>query len=149
MLMSVITSVNLFVSCLCICVLCFVFVDVDSPGVSRMLYECLQMCDGYLRKDLQRNMVVAGGTSMAKGFGERMRREMATLLDDNNNNINDGSASVHPHPPSFAIVSDSQRKYAAWIGASMYASLPTFKTIQVTAEQYKRDETVVHKKFFG
>lgn len=110
-----------------------------------MMYECLQMCDAYLRKDLQRNMVVAGGTSMAKGFGERVRREMATWLDASTEREHAHHAPSH----GFSIVCDSQRKYAAWIGASMYASLPTFKTIQVTAEQYKRDETVVHKKFFG
>jgi hypothetical protein len=143
----------------------------DLLGVQLLLYHSLHMCDAFLRKELLKNIVLAGGTSMAKGFGERIKRELAALIDAAENQQAAAAASHSATPelslsvgadgsPSAAaaaaggaasalnIITDSQRKYAAWIGASMYASLPTFAIIKITAEQYKRDEHSVSKKFF-
>ena len=137
----------------------------DLIGVHLMLYHSLGMVDTFLRKELLKNIVLAGGTSMAKGFGDRMKKELALLMEqqqqggaggsgdvDDNGSI-DGSGGVGADGNSSAssglnIITDSQRKYAAWIGASMYASLDTFSIIKITADQYKRDENTVHKKFF-
>jgi len=47
------------------------------------------------------------------------------------------------------IVPHSQRKYASWIGGSMYASLNTFSHIQITKQEYEEADNVVHKKFIS
>ena len=137
----------------------------DLIGVHQMVYQSLGMCDSFLRRELLKNIVLAGGTSMAKGFGERMKREVGAMVAQENAALAAGGAAVPPAAATAGtedaaatdsasaasplnIITDSQRKYAAWIGASMYASLPTFNIIKITAEQYKRDENVVHKKFF-
>ena len=140
----------------------------DLIGVHLMVYHSLAMCDAFLRKELLKNIVLAGGTSMAKGFGDRMKREIAALLGQEQGAAAAAAAeeaaaaataagadpsaaaaaAAAAAPAALNIITDSQRKYAAWIGASMYASLPTFNIIKITADQYKRDENVVHKKFF-
>ena len=113
-------------------------------GVHQMLYMSLQMVDAFLRKELLKNIILAGGTSMSKGFGDRVKRELALLLMESGQ----GNGTYEETAAGLNIITDSQRKYAAWIGASMYASLPTFSIIKITADHYKRDENSVHKKFF-
>lgn len=137
----------------------------ELVGVHHLLHSSLMMIDGFLRRELLKNIVLAGGTSMSKGFGERLKRELAILLDCSggaatttttamaNGGGVPGSIQTESNetPSSMSqlnIITDSQRKYAAWIGASMYASLPTFGIIKITADQYKRDENIVHKKYF-
>lgn len=119
----------------------------ELMGVHHLLAASLRMVDAFLRRELLKNIVLAGGTSMAKGFGERVKREVSALVADETAPAA-ASANASDASPALNIVTDSQRKYAAWIGASMYASLPTFGIIKITADQYKRDEAIVHKKFF-
>jgi actin-related protein len=136
----------------------------DLLGVHTLIAHSVGMCDAFLRKDLLKNIVLAGGTSMAKGFGDRMKRELHALLapppppQQQLQGSEDGAdvtaaagnneSSSSSSGSTLNVITDSQRKYAAWIGASMYASLPTFGIIKITSEQYKRDESIVHKKFF-
>ena len=44
---------------------------------------------------------------------------------------------------------DSQRKYASWIGLSMFASIGTFGKIYVTRQEYEDSgSTAIHRKCF-
>mmetsp|Transcript_39174 Transcript_39174/g.77014 ORF Transcript_39174/g.77014 Transcript_39174/m.77014 type:complete len:396 (-) Transcript_39174:339-1526(-) len=102
-------------------------------GVPKMVVDSISMCDPNLQKDLYKNIVLAGGTTMLFGFAERMKMNIGNLVD----------SFTH-----FNVVADSQRKYGAWIGGSMYGSLSTFPDIKVTQQEYINDNTYVHKKFF-
>eukprot|EP00455_Lapot_gusevi_P024035 TRINITY_DN2493_c0_g1_i6.p1 TRINITY_DN2493_c0_g1~~TRINITY_DN2493_c0_g1_i6.p1 ORF type:complete len:256 (-),score=50.36 TRINITY_DN2493_c0_g1_i6:227-994(-) len=102
-------------------------------SLPQLLQTSLQKCDPYLQRDLYQNIVLAGGTSMLKGFGERMYNEMM-ILDGGRHKLE--------------IVQDSQRKYAAWIGGSMFASLSTFNQIQVTRAEYESGRDIIHRKYF-
>lgn len=105
-----------------------------TEGVAKMVYKSIEICDAELQKDLFKNIVLAGGSSMMTGFGDRMRREMTQLV---------GQYQFTN------IILDSQRKNSAWIGGSMYASLETFGLIKITSQEYLADNTIVFKKFFG
>ena len=41
-----------------------------------------------------------------------------------------------------------QRKHAAWVGGSLFASLETFEHIKVTKREWEDDEEAVHKRSF-
>ena len=45
------------------------------------------------------------------------------------------------------VFASPERKYSTWIGASILASLSTFKRMWVTAEEYQEDPDIIHKKF--
>ena len=102
-------------------------------GVHQMVFDSIMMCDAHLRKDLFRNIVLAGGTSMFKGLAKRMEAEVEALTD--------GQEEVK-------IVQDSQRKHAAWVGGSIFASLGTFHSIKYTIGEYRVANDVVHMKYF-
>ncbi|KAH8056823.1 hypothetical protein JL722_7036 [Aureococcus anophagefferens] len=43
---------------------------------------------------------------------------------------------------------NSQRKFAAWIGGSMFASLETFKQVRIMKQEWEDDESIIHRKSF-
>jgi actin-related protein len=46
------------------------------------------------------------------------------------------------------VIQDSQRRNAAWIGGSMFASLPTFAMMKVTKQEFEENPQNIHKKYF-
>lgn len=117
----------------------------DSLALPALVAKSITMCDRDLQPDLYGSVVLAGGTTMLPGFPERMKAELGRL--------------VAPGTP-FNVVPDpqgaggergynSQRKHAAWIGGSMFASLDTFKQVRITKQEWEDcDESIVHRKSF-
>jgi actin-related protein len=88
--------------------------DRDADDISTETVRSILKCDSDLRADMYGNIILAGGTSMMRGFHQRMEHELRAKL-----------------PKDIAyddirVVSDSFREHAAWIGGSMLASLSTF-----------------------
>lgn len=65
-------------------------------------------CDPDIRKDLYRNMVMAGGTTMFKNLDARLEKEVIALAPS--------TMFVKAIPPA-------ERKYSVWIGGSILSSL--------------------------
>mmetsp|Transcript_8457 Transcript_8457/g.24214 ORF Transcript_8457/g.24214 Transcript_8457/m.24214 type:complete len:409 (+) Transcript_8457:120-1346(+) len=104
--------------------------DPSAPSVQKICYEAITTCDMDFRHDLVRSIVVAGGTSMLPGLAPRFRSELAATL-----------------PGELArqvdVCMDSQRRYAAWIGGSMFASLSTFDQVAITKQDYEEGKADV------
>lgn len=87
-------------------------------GITQLAIDSIELCDIDLKICLYNNIVLAGGTSMMKGFPERFDHEIRTLAESKNADI-----SVH---------ANLNRRNSAWIGGSMLASMSTFKDITLT-----------------
>merc|ERR1711933_627062 len=98
--------------------------EQGTPSVQNICKEAIQTCDLDFQMDLIRSLVVAGGTTMLPGFAPRLKSELSSLLSG------DLSRQID-------ICVDSQRKYAAWIGGSMFASLSTFDQVSITRQEYE------------
>jgi len=98
--------------------------DQNAPSIQKICMEAINTCDLDFRLDLVRSLVVAGGTSMLPGLAPRLRTELSSLLPG------DLGRQVD-------ICVDSQRKHAAWIGGSMFASLSTFDQVAITRQEYE------------
>jgi len=98
--------------------------DQGAPSIQKICFEAISTVDLDFRLDLVRSLVVAGGTSMLPGLAPRLKSELSSLL-----------------PGEMArqvdICVDSQRKYAAWIGGSMFASLSTFDQVAITRQEFE------------
>jgi actin-related protein len=98
--------------------------EQGAQSIQRICYDAINTCDLDFRLDLIKSLVVAGGTSMLPGFAPRLKTELSSLL-----------------PGEMArqvdVCVDSQRKYAAWIGGSMFASLSTFDQVAITRQEYE------------
>jgi len=98
--------------------------DPGNPSVQNICMEAVNTCDLDFRQDLVRSLVVAGGTSMLPGLAPRLKSELSSLLPA------ELSRQVE-------VCVDSQRRYAAWIGGSMFASLSTFDQVAISKQEYE------------
>lgn len=104
--------------------------DRSGPAVQKICMEAINTCDLDFRQDLVSSLVVAGGTTMLPGLAPRLKKELASVLPQ------DLARKVDP-------CVDSQRRYAAWIGGSMFASLSTFDQVSITKQEYEEGKTDV------
>ena len=67
-----------------------------------------------LRKALFANIVLSGGSTLTKGFGDRLLHEVQRLA------VKDMRIKIFAPP---------ERKYSTWIGGSILAGLSTFRKV--------------------
>lgn len=93
----------------------------DSRGVHEMIHNSIINCIGDVHSSLYANIVLSGGSTMFSGFADRLSKEMATLT---------------PSTTKVKIICPPERKYTVWIGGSILASLPVFKRMWISREEY-------------
>ena len=105
---------------------------MEAAGIHETTYNSIMKCDIDIRKDLYTNVVLSGGSTMYPGIAARMWKEIHTLA---------------PNTPN--IVAPPERKYSAWIGGSILASLSTFQSMWISKEEYDESgASIVHRKCF-
>ena len=70
-----------------------------------------------LRKSLFGNIVISGGSTLTKGFGDRLLQEVQHLV------VREMRIKIFAPP---------ERKYSTWIGGSILAGLSTFRKVSAT-----------------
>ncbi|KAF9929022.1 Actin-2 [Linnemannia zychae] len=96
----------------------------EYPGIHQVVVDSISRSDMDLRKSLYSNIVLSGGSTLCKGFGDRLLLEVMKLA------LKDIKIKISAPP---------ERKYSTWIGGSILASLSTFKKMWVSAEEYQED----------
>jgi len=108
------------------------FVGMESSGIHKLTFDSIMKCDVDIRRDLYKNIVMSGGTTMFKGIPERLEKEIKALA---------------PQGMDIKVIAPPERKYSVWIGGSILASLSTFEEMWVTKEEYDESgPTIVHRK---
>jgi actin len=107
----------------------------DMLGLHHLVSETVRRCDPDIRRDLCSNIVLGGGNTMFPGLAERLQAEVTAL-------VSDGSIDVK-------VVAPPERKYSAWIGGSILASLSDFASMCISKEEYdEQGPSIVHRKCF-
>ena len=88
-------------------------IGLEYPGVAQTLCLSIQKSDLDIRKTLYSHIVLSGGSTMFRGFGARLLDEVKQLAP--------------PQELKIRIQAPPARKVSTWIGASILASLSTFK----------------------
>ncbi|POW19164.1 hypothetical protein PSHT_04975 [Puccinia striiformis] len=96
-------------------------------GNSQVVVDSINRTDLDLRKHLFHNIILSGGTTLCKGFGDRLLFEVKKLT------MKDVKIKIYAPP---------ERKYSTWIGGSILAGLNTFKKMWVSAEEYQEDPDI-------
>ena len=112
-----------------------------ANGVAALAHRSILMCDKDLQPDLFQSIVLSGGCTMLPGFSERMKHDImrAAALGT--------SFSVVPDMHRSERGYNSQRRTAAWIGGSMFASLDTFSQVQVTKQEWEDSgDAIIHRR---
>jgi len=97
-----------------------------------LAWQSIDESDIDVRKDLCKNVILSGGTTMYEGLSERLKKELESLA---------------PAGAEIRIIATPDRKYAVWKGASTLASLSSFSSSWITADEYSDHGTsIVHRK---
>jgi actin-like protein 6A len=114
--------------------------NIPKTGLAHMIHTCVSNCDSDLliRKDsLVSNVLVTGGNTLYPNFTERLQSELNVL-------------SPHGSNMRYKVVvapTNVERKYSAWIGGSILASLGTFQQIWVSKQEYEEHgKSIVERK---
>ena len=96
-----------------------------STGIHKLTYDSIMKCDVEIQKDLFANIVLAGGSTLFPGIAERMHKALA-------------------HPTmKVKIIAPPERKYSAWVGGSILASMSDFQSMWITKQEYDESGPVV------
>jgi centractin len=94
-------------------------IGLEYSGVHQMVVDAINRTDMDLRKNLFANVVLSGGTTLCKGFPDRLLHEMQRLA------VKDMRIKIFAPP---------ERKYSTWIGGSILAGLSTFRKVRRQAQ---------------
>uniref|UniRef100_A0A672RPW5 Actin-like protein 6A n=1 Tax=Sinocyclocheilus grahami TaxID=75366 RepID=A0A672RPW5_SINGR len=94
-------------------------------GVSHVVTTSVGMCDIDIRPGLYGSVVVTGGNTLIQGFTDRINRELSQKT-----------------PPSMRLKliannTTVERRFSAWIGGSILASLGTFQQMWISKQEYE------------
>lgn len=117
-----------------------------TKGLHECVASAIAMCDRDLQNDLFGAVVLAGGTTMLPGFCRRFQQELQAATASKRSGA---TLKVVPDPDVRERGYNSHRRLAAWIGGSMFASLPTFKDIHVSKQEWEEyHEAILDRKCF-
>ncbi|XP_015587445.1 actin-related protein 10 [Cephus cinctus] len=94
--------------------------DNDNLSISTMILDAIVKCPVDTRRQLAENILLIGGTTMAKGFASRLKSELNTLLKSDlySDKLKIQTFKFHKAP--------SKPNYTAWLGGAIFgiADLP-------------------------
>lgn len=94
----------------------------EEVGIPEMVLHSVSKVDLELRPELLSKIVLSGGSTMFPGFGARTLKELRRLTQ--------GKANIR-------LIAPPERKYTAWIGGSVLASLTTFSKMLTTRSDWQ------------
>ncbi|PIC36866.1 hypothetical protein B9Z55_015705 [Caenorhabditis nigoni] len=106
------------------------FLGMESAGIHQTTYNTIMKCDIDIRKSLYANIVLSGGSTMYPGIADRMQKEITALA---------------PSAATIKIIAPPKRKYSAWFGGPILASLNTFQQMWISKEKYDEwGSSIIH-----
>ncbi|KAF1987399.1 Actin/actin-like protein [Aulographum hederae CBS 113979] len=107
-------------------------IGLEYPGVHQLVVDSIQRTDMDLRKSLFGSIVLSGGSTLTKGFGDRLLHEVQRCA------VKDMRIKIFAPP---------ERKYTTWTGGSILAGLSTFKKMWVEKDEWQENPDIIHTKF--
>lgn len=102
-------------------------IGLEWPGLHQIVVDSINRTDMDLRKSLFGNIVLSGGSTMIKGFGDRLLHEVQRLA------VKDMRIKIFAPP---------ERLYSTWIGGSILAGLSTFRKMYVTVDDWHESKCI-------
>lgn len=108
-------------------------IGIDHGGICDLVFSAVSKCDIDVRKELFGKIVLSGGTTLIRGFEERVRMGVQEKILGN---------------VKAKIFAPNERKFSVWIGGSVLGCLDAFSTLLLTRDEfYEYGPEIVHSKF--
>ncbi|KAI8361183.1 actin 3 [Mortierella sp. GBAus27b] len=106
-------------------------IGMKDEGIHELLANAVKSCAVDIRCSMYSNIVLAGGNTMFPNIDGRLYKELSIIATSRRN---------------LTIVAPPERKYSAWIGGSVVASLSTFQNACISRQDYfEYGPSVVHR----
>ena len=107
----------------------------DLDGIHKLTFEAIMKCDNDIKKDLFKNIVLAGGCTMFDGMKERMKKEIQALA---------------PSPMGPEVDAPADRKHSCWLGGAILSLIDKFEPMWISRKEYDDHggASIVHRKCF-
>jgi actin-related protein len=99
-------------------------IGLEFPGIHELIFNAIQLCNIDVKSSLYQNIVLIGGTTLLPGIETRVKSEVQQKAPDN---------------VKLNVIAQDNRRYASWLGGSVYSMMPTFYDIEngcITKEEY-------------
>eukprot|EP00455_Lapot_gusevi_P052579 TRINITY_DN8022_c0_g1_i5.p1 TRINITY_DN8022_c0_g1~~TRINITY_DN8022_c0_g1_i5.p1 ORF type:complete len:374 (-),score=46.98 TRINITY_DN8022_c0_g1_i5:146-1267(-) len=93
----------------------------ESHGIHQGVYDTIMKSGFDIRRDLFHNIVLAGGSTLFEGLADRLSKEVIGLA---------------PNGFKIKVIAPPERKYGAFIGGAILASLTTFSPMWISRQDY-------------
>lgn len=93
-----------------------------ATGIHELIYNSIMKCPAGIRNNLFANIILTGGSTLFSGIDERLKKEITALSGQTNLNVK--------------IFTPSKREHSAWLGGSLFASLPSFLEFCISKQKY-------------
>jgi actin-related protein len=109
--------------------------EIANATALEQAFKAIKKCDEDIQKDLFLNSVLCGGSSLFMKIKTRFHKELQSLA---------------PTGKTVKVIAPPERKYSAWLGGAILASLEGFRnTMFVTKKEYNEyGNNAIYKKFF-
>ncbi|CAH0056630.1 unnamed protein product [Clonostachys solani] len=97
-----------------------------NQTIPALIRAALEAVDVDLRGNLLANVVVTGSTTLINGFNDRLQNELAAMYP---------GMKIKIHAAGLT----SERRFGAWIGGSILASLGTFHQMWISRKEYEEN----------
>lgn len=94
----------------------------EEPGVHSCVHQALMLSDRDLRSVLSKQILLAGGSTLTRGFGDRLLHDLK---------------KISPQGTKIVISAPPQRHLSTWVGGSILAALSTFNSMWTTRAEYQ------------
>ena len=106
----------------------------ECDGIHKATFDSIMRCDNDIRRDLFKNIVLAGGSTMFEGMKERMKKEIQALA---------------PSPMGPEVEAPADRKYSCWLGGAILSLIDKFDKMWIEKQEFEtQGASIVHKKCF-
>ena len=107
----------------------------EIDGIHKKTFDSIMKCENDIKKDLFKNIVLAGGCTMFNGMRERMKKEIQALA---------------PSPMGPEVEAPADRKYSCWLGGAILSLIEKFEPMWITKQQYDENggSAIVHRQCF-
>jgi actin-related protein 4 len=107
--------------------------QAKSQTIPALIRAALEGVDVDLRPNLLGNIVVTGSTSLLNGFNDRLNNELNAMYP---------GLKIKIHAAGLT----SERRFGAWIGGSILASLGTFHQMWISRKEYEENGVGIVEK---
>lgn len=104
-----------------------------AQTIPELIKACINAVDVDLRPNLLGNIVVTGGTSLLNGFNDRLNHELNAMYP---------GMRIKLHAAGLT----TERRFGAWIGGSILASLGTFHQMWISRKEYEENGAGIVEK---